>query len=92
MSKLVYRVVSPCCVLGYGFPRESFESALDGRVDAIVCDAGSVDAGPFFLGTGGGYFTSQEVRADLERMIAAADRIGCPVSIGSAGLGGGEGL
>jgi uncharacterized protein DUF4387/acyclic terpene utilization AtuA family protein len=90
MSKLVYRVVSPCCVLGYGFPRESFERALDGRVDAIVCDAGSVDAGPFFLGTGGGYFSSQEVRADLERMIAAADRIGCPVIIGSAGLGGGD--
>jgi hypothetical protein len=90
MSKLVYRVVSPCCVLGYGFPRESFETALDGRVDAIVCDAGSVDAGPFFLGTGGGYFSSQEVRADLERMIAAAHRIGCPVIIGSAGLGGGD--
>ena len=90
MSKLVYRVVSPCCVLGYGFPRESFETALDGRVDAIVCDAGSVDAGPFFLGTGGGYFSSQEVRADLERIIAAAHRIGCPVVIGSAGLGGGD--
>jgi hypothetical protein len=90
MSKLIYRVVSPCCVLGYGFPRESFESALDGRVDAIVCDAGSVDAGPFFLGTGGGYFSSQEVRADLERIIVAADRIGCPVIIGSAGLGGGD--
>jgi hypothetical protein len=90
MPKLIYRVVSPCCVLGYGFPRESFESALDGRVDAIVCDAGSVDAGPFFLGTGGGYFSSQEVRADLERIIAAAHRIGCPVIIGSAGLGGGD--
>jgi Domain of unknown function (DUF4387)/Acyclic terpene utilisation family protein AtuA len=90
MSNLVYRVVSPCCVLGYGFPPESFETALDGRVDAIVCDAGSVDAGPFFLGTGGGYFSSQEVRADLERIIAAAHRIGCPVIIGSAGLGGGD--
>jgi hypothetical protein len=90
MPKLVYRVVSPCCVLGYGFPRESFESALEGRVDAIVCDAGSVDAGPFFLGTGGGYFNSREVRADLERMIAAGARIGCPVIIGSAGLGGGD--
>jgi hypothetical protein len=90
MPKLIYRVVSPSCVLGYGFPRESFEAALDGRVDAIVCDAGSVDAGPFFLGSGAGYFSSQEVRADLERMIGAAARIGCPVIIGSAGLGGGD--
>jgi hypothetical protein len=90
MSKLIYRVISPCCVLGYGFPQESFERALDGRVDAIVCDAGSVDAGPFFLGAGASYFTPQEVRADLEKIIAAANRIRCPVIIGSAGLGGGD--
>jgi hypothetical protein len=90
MAKLIYRVVSPCCVLGYGFPRGSFETALDGQVDAIVCDAGSVDAGPYFLGAGASYFTPQEVRADLQRIIAAANRSGCPVIIGSAGLGGGD--
>ena len=90
MAKLIYRVISPCCILGYGFPRESFEKALDGRVDAIVCDAGSVDAGPFFLGAGASYFTPREIRADLERIIAAAHRIGCAVIIGSAGMGGGD--
>jgi hypothetical protein len=90
MAKLIYRVISPCCILGYGFPRESFEKALDGRVDAIVCDAGSVDAGPFFLGAGASYFASREIRADLERIITAAHRIGCPVVVGSAGLAGGD--
>ena len=90
MAKLIYRVISPCCILGYGFPRESFEKALDGRVDAIVCDAGSVDAGPFFLGAGASYFTPRQMRADLERIIAAAHRIGCAVIIGSAGMGGGD--
>jgi hypothetical protein len=90
MANLIYRVVSPCCLLGYGFPYESFEAALDGRVDAIVCDAGSVDAGPFFLGAGSSYFGAENIRSDLERMIAAGHRLSCPVIIGSAGLGGGD--
>jgi hypothetical protein len=90
MPNLIYRVVSPCCLLGYGFPYESFEAALEGRVDAIVCDAGSVDAGPFFLGAASSYFRPEEVRSDLERIIAAGHRLGCKVIIGSAGLGGGD--
>ena len=90
MAKLIYRVISPCRALGYGFPRQSFETALDGRVDAIVCDAGSVDAEPFFLGAGASYFSPHEVCADLERIVAGAHRAGCPVILGSAGSGGGD--
>lgn len=30
MAKLVYRVVSACGALGYGFPRESLQKALKG--------------------------------------------------------------
>jgi Domain of unknown function (DUF4387)/Acyclic terpene utilisation family protein AtuA len=90
MSKLIYRVIAPCRALGYGFPRQSFETALDGRVDAIVCDAGSVHAEPFFLGAGASYFAPHEVRADLERIVAGAHRTGCPVILGSAGSGGGD--
>jgi Domain of unknown function (DUF4387)/Acyclic terpene utilisation family protein AtuA len=90
MAKLIYRVVSPCRALGFGFPRQSFETALDGRVDAIVCDAGSVYAEPFFLGAGASYFSPHEVRADLERIVAGAHRTGCPVILGSAGSGGGD--
>jgi hypothetical protein len=56
MPKLVYRVVSACGALGYGYPKESLEAALEGRVDAIISDAGSMDAGPYYLGTGTEYF------------------------------------
>jgi hypothetical protein len=90
MANLIYRVVSPCRALGFGFPRQSFETALDGRVDAIVCDAGSVYAEPFFLGAGASYFSPHEVRADLERIVAGAHRTGCPVILGSAGSAGGD--
>jgi hypothetical protein len=44
MPKLVYRVVSACGALGYGYPKESLHAALKGRVDAIICDAGSASS------------------------------------------------
>src|ERR1700748_1355178 len=90
MAKLIYRVISPCGALGYGVPQRSFETALDGRVDAIVCDAGSVDAEPFFLGAGASYFSPAAVGADLERIVPGANLAGVPVIRGSAGSGGGD--
>ena len=38
MANLVYRVVSACGALGYGYPKESLAAAPQGRVDAIVSD------------------------------------------------------
>lgn len=90
MAKLIYRVISPCSALGCGFPTESLDLAIEGRVDAIVCDAGTAQAGPFFLGTGTSSLPTLQIRADLERIVAAAHRIGCPVIIGSAGTAGGD--
>ena len=45
-------ICSPCGILGYGFPQESFRRALAEKPDAIVVDAGSTDAGPHKLGAG----------------------------------------
>ena len=59
MPELIYRVVSACGALGYGYPKESLQAALRGRVDAIICDGGSMDAGPYYLGTGTEYFEAR---------------------------------
>ena len=90
MPNLIYRVVSPCGALGYGYPDESLQIALKGRVDAIVCDGGSIDAGPYYLGTGNGYFERAAVKADYRRMLEAGWKIGCPVIVGSSGMAGGN--
>lgn len=90
MSNLVYRVVSVCGALGYGFPKESLEEALKGRVDAIVCDGGSMDAGPYYLGTGTEYFEQEAVKADFRNMVDAGQKAGCPVILGSSGMAGGD--
>jgi hypothetical protein len=89
MPTLVYRVVSACGALGYGYPKESLEAAIRGRVDAIICDGGSMDAGPYYLGTGTEYFEREAVKADFYHMVEAGKKIGCPVILGSSGMAGG---
>lgn len=90
MPKLIYRVVSACGALGYGYPKQSLDAALKGRVDAIICDGGSMDAGPYYLGTGTEYFETEAVKADFRHMVAAAQKVGCPVILGSSGMAGGD--
>jgi len=90
MPKLVYRVISACGALGYGYPKESLDVALQGRVDAIICDGGSMDAGPYYLGTGTEYFETEAVKLDFRHMAEAGARIGCPVILGSCGMAGGD--
>lgn len=90
MAKVIYRVVAACNVLGFGFPKESLEAAVTGGVDAIVADAGSKDAGPYYLGTGTEYFGHAAVRRDFELIVRAAQRVGAPVILGSCGMAGGN--
>src|SRR5271156_845634 len=90
MPNLIYRVVSACGALGYGYPNESLQTALKGRVDAIICDGGSMDAGPYYLGTGNEYFEREAVKVDYRHMVAAGKKIGCPVILGSSGMAGGN--
>ena len=90
MAKLIYRVVSACGALGYGFPKSSMEQALKGRIDAVISDAGSMDAGPYYLGTGTEYFEREAVKQDYRYMVEAGERIEGPVILGSCGMAGGN--
>ncbi|MGE8185815.1 DUF4387 family protein [Pseudomonas sp. NPDC086278] len=90
MGKVIYRVVSACGALGYGFPKESLDKALEGGLDAIVSDAGSMDAGPYYLGTGKQYFEREAVKQDFRHMAQAGQKIAGPVILGSCGMAGGD--
>ncbi|WP_084688359.1 DUF4387 family protein [Paraburkholderia oxyphila] len=90
MAKLVYRVVSACGALGYGFPRESIQKAMAGGIDAVISDAGSMDAGPFYLGTGSEYFERDAVKNDFRNMVEVGKQIDGPVILGSCGMAGGN--
>lgn len=90
MAKLIYRVVSACGALGYGFPKASMDQALRGRIDAVISDAGSMDAGPYYLGTGTEYFEREAVKQDYRYMVEAGLKIDGPVILGSCGMAGGN--
>ncbi len=90
MANLIYRVVSVCGALGYGYPKESLTEAMKGRIDAIISDGGSMDAGPYYLGTGTEYFEREAIKADFRHMVEAAQKINVPVILGSSGMAGGD--
>ena len=90
MAKLIYRVVSACGALGYGYPKESLEEALKGQIDAVISDGGSMDAGPYYLGTGTEYFEREAVKTDFRHMVHAGLKTGAPVILGSSGMAGGD--
>src|SRR5271155_3189187 len=90
VAKLIYRVVSACGALGYGFPKASMDQALKGRIDAVISDAGSMDAGPYYLGTGTEYFEREAVKQDYRYIVEAGQKIDGPVILGSCGMAGGN--
>jgi hypothetical protein len=90
VAKLIYRVVSACGALGYGYPKSSMDQALKGRIDAVISDAGSMDAGPYYLGTGTEYFERDAVKQDYRHMVEAGQKIDGPVILGSCGMAGGK--
>jgi hypothetical protein len=64
--------------------------ALRGRVDAVISDAGSMDAGPYYLGSGRQYFEREAVKQDFRHMVEAGQQIEGPVILGSCGMAGGD--
>lgn len=83
-------ILSPCGILGYGYPMESFLKGMRRNPDAIVVDAGSTDAGPHKLGAGVAIVSRQACKKDLEPMIVEGRKYRIPIIIGSAGGSGGR--
>jgi hypothetical protein len=79
------RILSPCGILGYGFPETSFRKGLERGPDVIAVDAGSTDAGPYKLGAGTGIVSEQATKRDLLPILAGGHQQRIPVIIGSAG-------
>ena len=79
------KILSPCGMLGYGFPEESFMRGMAEVPHAIVVDAGSTDAGPHKLGAGVGIVSRRAAKKDIEIIVEQGIKHKIPVVIGSAG-------
>lgn len=86
----MYRILSATAILGYGFPESSFARAMAFDLDLIAVDAGSMDAGPYYLGARAQYVGLSALRRDLELLVAGSLQQGCSLIVGSAGFSGGD--
>src|ERR1700691_6251049 len=77
-------------MLGSGFLEESLSRAMEQGADFIGCDAGSTDAGPYYLGSGTTKSSDAAVKRDLRLILREAMKAGIPAIIGSAGYAGGR--
>ncbi|UUZ76993.1 acyclic terpene utilization AtuA family protein [Polaromonas sp. P1(28)-13] len=82
------RVLSASGQLGYGIPQASFERGMARHPHVIGCDMGSIDPGPYYLGSGQMAAPETMVLRDLELVLLAALKAGVPLIIGSAGTAG----
>jgi hypothetical protein len=85
-----FRILSTTAILGYGFPKESFEEGMRRKPHLIAVDAGSTDPGPYYLGAGVSFTDRNAVKRDLEIMLLAGVPNNIPIVIGTAGGSGAE--
>jgi hypothetical protein len=74
--------------LGYGIPTPAFNAGLERKPDLIGCDMGSIDIGPYYLGSGKMATARESTKRDLRKMIIAARKHDIPLVIGTAGSAG----
>lgn len=74
--------------LGYGIPTPAFNAGLERRPDLIGCDMGSIDIGPYYLGSGKMATARESTKRDLRKVLIAARKLDIPLVIGSAGSAG----
>jgi hypothetical protein len=74
--------------LGYGVPTPAFNAGLERRPHLIGCDMGSIDIGPYYLGSGELATAPASTRRDLRKVLLAARKLDIPLIIGSAGSAG----
>jgi hypothetical protein len=76
-------------VLGMDIDKQSFIEAFDKyKIDFIGCDAGSSDAGPYYLGASASLLQSYLIEKELELLLLKAREENIPLLLGSATTGG----
>ena len=84
------RVLSASGQIGSGFMESSFARGIGLAPHVIGCDAGSTDAGPYYLGSGKPHFPRAGVKRDMRLMMLGRQQLGVPLVIGSCGFAGGD--
>ena len=68
------RLVAINGMLGYGYDLASLENGIAAQPHQFGVDAGSTDAGPYYLGHGRSLTSARQVERDLEGAMRAVKR------------------
>src|SRR6516225_4089483 len=82
------RILGASGQLGYGVPTPAFSAGLERKPHLIGCDMGSIDIGPYYLGSGELATAPAATRRDLRKVMLGALKLKIPLIIGSAGSAG----
>ena len=82
------RVLAASGQLGYGVPDAALEEGLRRKPHFIGADMGSIDPGPYYLGSGNMGTSEGITRTDLRKVLKAARSADVPLMIGTAGTAG----
>ena len=82
------RLIAINGMLGYGYPAESLQRGMLHSPHLLGVDAGSTDAGPYYLGHGVPLTAPRQIERDLRPAMRAAHSAKVPLIVGSAGFGG----
>ncbi len=82
------RILGASGQLGYGVPTPAFNAGLERAPHLIGCDMGSIDPGPYYLGSGELATSPTATRRDLRKVLRGALKLNIPLVIGSAGSAG----
>jgi hypothetical protein len=77
-------------MVGYGIIERLLRLGLQERPHVIGADAGSVDPGPYYLGSGRSFTSAPMVTRDFQLCLQGARELGIPLVFGTAGGAGGE--
>ena len=90
MAGIEIRVASATGSLGGGgLDPETLKRAIDLGADVVGADGGTVDAGPYHLGSGTCAYSRDSLMQEVDALLATVPQ-GVPIVIGSAGTAGGD--
>jgi hypothetical protein len=89
-SRGPFRALSASGQLGYGILEPAFREGLTRDLHLIGADMGSVDPGPYYLGSGIMATARRSTKRDLKLILTGALAHGVPLVVGSAGTGGAD--
>jgi hypothetical protein len=74
--------------LGYGIPEDAFRRGVAAGPHVIGADLGSIDPGPYCLGSGNMVVGGEALKRDIRMVLEAHKETGAPLLMGSAGTAG----